>query len=217
MKSGPWCWGTFVTFAVLDSGVSKLDHATLAMRPAAGVARVAAATAVQADPSLSGASLYQLDSEWTTDQGARVRLKSLAGSSEVLAMVFTRCPSVCPTLVHDLKMLDASLPKRDRAATKYVLVTIDPAHDTPQELHAYRSRMGLDPERWTLLRGDDADTQELAAVLGFAYGKSASGSIAHSSLVTVLDKGGVIVHQQTGIGADPARTIAAIQGSLASR
>ncbi len=129
-------------------------------------------------------------------------------------MVFTRCPTLCPTLVHDLKAMDASMRGGTRAGTRYVLVTIDPEHDTPEVLREFRTRMGLDPRRWTLLRGDDSATRELAAVLGFAYGRGNGQNYTHSNLVTVLDRGGVIVHQQTGVGSDPTRALTAIEHSL---
>ena len=213
MRSGPCCWGLFVTFSVLAVGASNLDRSATS-RQFSGSGR-GAAVATASSQALSGASLYQLESVWTTDRGEQVRLKDLDGTTEVLAMVFTRCTSQCPTLVHDLKSLDASMHGGARTGTHFVLVTIDPQHDTPQALREFRDRMGLDPERWTLLRGTESDTRELAAVLGFAYGKGDGRNYTHSSLVTVLDRGGLIVHQQTGVGSDPMRTVAAIEDAQA--
>ena len=213
MRSGPCCWGMFLTLSVLAVGASNLDRsATVRQFLGSGRAAAVATTSAQA---LSGASLYQLESVWTTDRGEQVRLKDLDGTTEVLAMVFTRCTSLCPTLVHDLKAMDASMRRSARTGTHFVLVTIDPEHDTPEALREFRDRMGLDAERWTLLRGTESDTRELAAVLGFAYGKGDGRNYTHSSLVTVLDRGGLIVHQQTSVGSDPMRAVAAIENSQA--
>jgi protein SCO1/2 len=194
-----------ITLVVMATGASRLDRSMLT-RPAPG-------NAAATEASLSGSSLYQLDSEWTNDRGERVRLKDLGGSTQIMAMVFTRCPSLCPTLVHDLKAMQASMDAGTRSGTRFVLVTIDPEHDTPAALREFRAHMGLDAAHWTLLRGSDAATRELAAVLGFAYGKGDGRNYTHSSLVTVLDKGGVIVHQQTGLGSDPTRALMAIENS----
>ena len=213
MRSGPCCWGMFVTLSVLAVGASNLDRSATS-RQYSGTdhgARVATTSA----RALSGASLYQLESVWTTDRGEQVRLRDLDGTTEVLAMVFTRCTSLCPTLVRDLKSLDASIHGGARTGTRFVLVTIDPQHDTPQALREFRDRMGLDADRWTLLRGTESDTRELAAVLGFAYGRGDGRNYTHSNLVTVLDRGGLIVHQQAGVGADPMRAVAAIENSQA--
>jgi len=169
--------------------------------------RQASATA---SPSVGGESLYQLSSVWTTDAGKQVHLDDLRGGPRVLAMMFTHCPSLCPTLVRDLKALDAAMPAADRATTEYVLVTIDPEHDDPATLREFRSRMALDPKRWVLLRGNASDTQQLAAVLGFNYGKGDGRNYTHSNLVTVLDGEGDIVHQQVGLGEDLGRAVAMI-------
>ena len=161
-------------------------------------------------PSVGGESLYQLSSVWTTDAGKQMKLDDLRGGPRVLAMMFTHCPSLCPTLVRDLKALDAAMPAADRATTRYVLVTIDPEHDNPAALREFRTRMALDPRRWVLLCGNASDTQQLAAVLGFNYGKGDGRNYTHSNLVTVLDGEGDIVHQQVGLGEDLARAVTSI-------
>src|SRR5262249_60769222 len=110
-------------------------------------------------------SLYQLASEWTTGGGRPLALEDRRGGTCVLAMLCTHCPSLCPTLVRDLKAMDAAMPADVRAKTEYVLITIDPEHDDAPALKAFRDRMRLDPKRWLLLRGNAGDTQQLAAVL----------------------------------------------------
>lgn len=210
MKLGPCCWGTVVSLVVMATGPSRLDHSMLTHPAPARPQRLPSGSQV-----LSGESLYQLESVWTSDRGQHLRLRELGGSTQVLAMVFTRCPTLCPTLVHDLKAMDAGMKAEARRGTHFVLVTIDPEHDTPKALREFRAHMGLDPNRWTLLCGKDSDTRELAAVLGFAYGKGDGRSYTHSNLVTVLDRGGVIVHQQAGINSDPMRALAAIENTQA--
>jgi protein SCO1 len=155
-------------------------------------------------------SIYMLDSRWTTDGGRPFRLAELAGHVQLLGMMFTSCPSVCPTFVRELLALDRALPAELRQRTRVVLVSIDPEHDTPEALRRYRSKMGLDSERFTLLRGEASDVRELAQVIGVAYAKTEGSDIAHTRLVTVLDAGGEVVHQQTGVSDDRERLIAGI-------
>jgi len=160
-------------------------------------------------------SIYALGSRWTNDEGRSVRLIDLAGSVRVLAMMFTSCPSVCPTFVRELVALDRGLPPGLRARTRYTLVSIDPERDTPAVLHRYRETMGLSGERWTLLRGDASDVRELAQVVGVAYAKTEGSDIAHTRLVTVLDASGEVVHQQAGVLEDRERLIAGIGRAIA--
>ena len=202
MNLRSFVWGLLLSLVVLSLVTSTFD------RRGDHVARPAIASA----PAVpSGESLYQLPSVWTTDAGSRLKLEQLKGGPRVLAMMFTHCPSLCPTLVRDLKALDAAMPAKTRATTEYVLVTIDPDHDDAAALHDFRARMGLDPKRFLLLRGNAHDTQELAAVLGFNYGKGDGRNYTHSNLVTVLDGQGEIVHQQIGLGEDLSRTVSTIQ------
>jgi len=199
-------WGLLASLVVLSLVTSSFDlHED----------HIAIEAVTAPAPALSGESLYQLPSVWTIDTGAPLKLAQLRGGPRVLAMMFTHCPSLCPTLVRDLKALDAAMPAKTRAHTEYVLVTIDPEHDDAVALQAFRERMALDPKRWLLLRGNAHDTQELAAVLGFNYGKGDGRNYTHSNLVTVLDGRGAIVHQQVGLGQDLSRAVATIEETRA--
>jgi protein SCO1/2 len=161
------------------------------------------------EPELDGRSIYLLDSAFVTDAGQTLRLRELRGHYQVLALIFTRCPKACPTLVKQLQALERRLPEQARAATRFALLTIDPEHDTPEALRAYRQRMGLGTS-FTLLRGDDSAVRELAASLGFGYGEGDGAGLLHSKLVTLLDPGGLIAHQQAGLDNDPERLLDAL-------
>jgi protein SCO1/2 len=165
---------------------------------------------IAGNPQLGERSLYALGSRWTTDEGRTLKLTELGGRVQLLAMMFTSCPTVCPTLVREILALDRSLPAKLRAHTHVVLVSIDPERDTPEALRRYREKMQLDRDRFTLLRGEAGDVRELAQVIGVAYAKTEGAEIAHTRLVTVLDPGGDVVHQQTGVSEDRDRLIAGI-------
>jgi len=157
-------------------------------------------------------SIYQLESRWTNDTGKTIQLVELRGRVQVAALFFASCQAACPLLVHDMKRIEQGLPVELRDRVGFTLVTIDPERDTVAALHAYRQRVQLDANRWTLLRGAGDDIQELAMLLGVKYKKEASGQFAHSNLITVLDAEGKIIHQQIGLGQSPDATLRVIQG-----
>lgn len=163
---------------------------------------------------LSARSIYQVDATWTDDAGRPVSLAALRGRPVVIAMFFASCSYACPILVNDMQRLRAALPAEARAETQFVLVSFDTARDTAAALHAYRERAGLDAG-WTLLRGDEADVQELAMVLGVKYQRDARGDFAHSNLITVLNASGEIVHQRSGLQGEVVEAARAV--SLATR
>ena len=66
----------------------------------------------QADATPSGASVYDLQSKWTTQDGANVALASFAGRPVVFAMGYTTCKDICPAIVADMMWIEKHLPPK---------------------------------------------------------------------------------------------------------
>lgn len=147
--------------------------------------------------AISGHSVYQLASDWTTDTGKPIKLAQLRGKPQIAAMIFTTCRGACPLLVQQMREISQSLPDSIRTNVGYLLVTFDPERDTPAVLHAYRAARQLPENQWMLVRGRPEDVQELALVLGVKYRKDANGQFSHSNIITLLNAEGEIVFQQT--------------------
>ena len=162
---------------------------------------------------LSDRSLYQLDSSWTNDAGAALKLTSLHGRPQVVTMFFASCQFTCPVLVKDMQRIEAALPQSVRTNVGFVLVTFDSERDTPEALAAYRKIHGL-PSNWTLLRGAPDDVLELGALLGIKYKKDLRGQFAHSNVITVLDAGGETVRQIVGVNRDASDAVQAVERVL---
>lgn len=161
---------------------------------------------VETTNSVSDRSLFQLDSSWTNDLGAVLKLGALGGRPLVVTMFFAKCEYACPVLVHDMKKVQAALPEEARDKVGFVLVSFDTERDTPAALAEYRKNHEL-PANWTLLRGAPDDVLELAALLGVKFKKDARGQFAHSNILTALNSGGEVVHQQIGLNQSPEETV----------
>ena len=155
---------------------------------------------------VSDQSLFQIDSTWTNDRGVDLKLGALGGRPLVVTMFFAKCDYACPVLVHDMKKVQAGLPDELRSKAGFVLVTFDSERDTPAALAEYRKNHEL-PENWSLLRGSPDDVLELAALLGVKFKKDARGQFAHSNILTVLNSGGEVTHQQIGLNQSPDETV----------
>lgn len=176
--------------------------------------RVATSRTTSADVPLPaglvpGESLDAFDSKFTDQSGRAVTLARYHGRPMILAMVYTRCTSACPLLLRSLHDFETKLPTSQRERTWFVLVSLDPSHDTPDTLHAFASARGLDESRWRLLTGSREATADLAAILGVKVRDDGNGALAHSSNVYLLDGAGVIRHALIGLGADPSELLAA--------
>jgi len=167
-------------------------------------------TNASAPGPFSDASLYQIDSTWTSATGKKLRMSEFKGQVQIVTMFFARCEFACPILIHDMKRIEAALPATLRTNVGFLLVSFDSERDTPEALRAYGQRVELDPERWTLLRGSQDDVLELAALLGIKFKKDSRGQFAHSNVITILNSTGEIVFQQIGLNQDIQPTLKAI-------
>jgi protein SCO1 len=172
------------------------------------------------EPAFPGAfvpvagSIYGLQATWTSDLGTPWQLAQLAGKYLIVALIFTRCPGICPTLVKQLLGLARRMSENVRAHTHFALFSVDPQHDTPAVLHAYRQRMGLDAGQWTLGTAAIDAVRELGATLGFAFSEERDGLPTHSKLVTLLDRAGRPMLQRADIGVDPELLTRTIEAAL---
>ena len=158
-------------------------------------------------------SLYLLESTWTSDVGRQIKLGTLRGRPQIVALFFTHCEYACPILVNELKTIESQLPPEVLGKVDFLLVSLDSKRDTPAELAAFREKRQLTRERWTLLRGRADDVRELAALLGVNYAEDSRGQFAHTNLITLLNAEGEIAFQHVGLKQDPSPLIAAIQNA----
>jgi protein SCO1 len=197
-------------FALLTAGLAADAIKPLSSKPDCCAKELPAAL------RLSDGSFYQLESPWTNDSGAALKLRALSGRPQVVSMFFASCQFTCPILVNDIKRIEAALPENVRTNVGFVLVTFDSERDTPEALAAYRKAHGL-PSNWILLRGAPDDVLELAALLGVKYKKDFRGQFAHSNVITVLDSGGETVRQIAGLNRDATEATNAIAQAFAAK
>jgi cytochrome oxidase Cu insertion factor (SCO1/SenC/PrrC family) len=97
----------------------------------------------------------------TNQNGHRVTLADLHGQVWVADIIFTLCPGPCPRMTRQMAEIQAALaPGGD---TKFVTITTDPVHDTPDVLKRYPERLGLKTsDRWVFLTGEKKEIAKLA-------------------------------------------------------
>ena len=161
----------------------------------------------EAPGTFTDKSIYQVESNWTTDAWKQIKLRELGGRPQVVVMFFASCQFACPIIILDMKRIEAALPADLRSRVGFTLVSFDTKRDTPAALAEYRQAHHLPAESWTLLHGQPDDVLELAALLGVKFKQDSSGRFAHSNVITVLNAQGEIVHQQIGLNQDSRETV----------
>lgn len=121
-------------------------------------------------------------------------------------MFFGNCQSTCPMVLNRLKSLESQLPKDWGNKAGFVMVTMDPRRDDSGSLAEYRRHASLSADRWTLLRGNEEDTRELAMILGVAFSPSAkNGGMEHNVSMVLLDRKGSIIRKDENLDDEPGQ------------
>jgi protein SCO1/2 len=101
------------------------------------------------------------------DQNGAVQpVDQLQGAWTVLFFGYTFCPDICPTTLAELRQLKGMLPEENRDNLRVVLVSVDPARDTPQQLKEY---LGFFDAEFRGLTGELADIQKLSNSVGIPF------------------------------------------------
>jgi protein SCO1/2 len=126
----------------------------------------------------------------------------------VIYFGFTHCPDVCPTTMYTLAQ---ALAQEDSYDVQAILVSVDPARDTPEVMRAYAATEGF-PQGLAALTG----SQEQVDAAKNAFHVYASRSVIpgappdvynvdHSSLLYVLDgRWRTVAAMATMTRADPS-------------
>jgi protein SCO1/2 len=156
----------------------------------------------------TGPSLYELPLTLTSAAGVREQLDLDRGHPTLISMFYGSCAAACPLLIDTLDRTLRQLPEHSRDQARVLLVSFDPARDTPARLRELARVHGLD-RRWTLAAANADDALTLAAVLGIRYRATPDGQFFHTSVIVALDGDGRTTARMDGIG-DPSGLVAAL-------
>jgi protein SCO1 len=149
---------------------------------------------VEALPRYSLMPVFEL----TDQDGGAFGLNDLRGKVWVVDTIFTRCPSICPTLTSGLRDVQSALKVDERIVddVRLVSISIDGGHDSPGVLKTFADAYGADPGMWTFLTGERSEVWPLVQdglKLPVEPGKPGDEmDILHSGKLVLIDRAGVI-------------------------
>lgn len=157
--------------------------------------------------TISDLSIYNLPSQWTTQDNKNIEMKDLKGKVLVMVMIYTSCKSACPRLVADMRNIEERIPENLKEKVQLVLVSIDPTVDTPKRLKEFSIENKMDGKQWLFLRSTEENTREFAAVLAVNYKKISPMDFSHSNIISVFNADGELAFQQEGLGVSYDETV----------
>ena len=167
---------------------------------------VVAPIAMAASPAkapLPSDSIYQLPLELTDQNGATRDWRTLRGKPRLVSMFYTSCAYICPLIVDSGKAVEHALTPAQRAHLGIVLISMDPARDTPAALGKVVDERKLDTARWTLAAPPKNDVRSVAGVLGVRYRALSDGEFNHTSALVLVDADGRILARTEQVGSRP--------------
>ena len=166
---------------------------------------------------LPGDSVYHLQASTQAADGQPVAWSSLRGQPRVVSMFYTNCHLMCPLIIENAKSLQKQLTSAERKRLGVVMVSLDPARDTPSAMQDVAQRHRV-PDGWQFLTPADNDVRAIASVLDVRYRVREDGSINHTSVLVLLDAEGRVRARSEvqGVAADP-EMVAAIGAVLDGR
>jgi len=170
-----------------------------------GVSGVVTAQAIPGAHTALDSSLAAVPGTLVDQSGHAWTLGELAGRPSVVSAIYTRCPTVFPTLFTHLKQLEEHAKPGD--SLRFVLVSLDPAADTPARWQAYARLHALDAH-WTLVTPSPGMLPSLLRVLGVGRTPD-GGEITHTALICMTDRQGFVRERRAGLDADPGTLLAA--------
>lgn len=166
---------------------------------------------------LSGADAVGGPIDLVDGRGTRVTQADFAGAPAVVYFGFTHCPDTCPTTLYTLAEALAAPGGYD---VQPVLISIDPARDTPAVMEAYVKTegfpSGLEGLTGTPLQVDAAKRafSVYSAATPIDGAQGTSYNIDHSSLLYVLDEQWRVRSIVRTNGASPAQFAQCIAAGL---
>lgn len=129
----------------------------------------------------------------------------------LLAMIYTHCPDICPMTTHNMHLVDQRLPEELRQKINYIVITFDPNRDTPNVLKRFAEIRDLSFKNWTLLSGDEKNTNEVMLKFGIkaipsdsTYDENGelSYNVIHTDRISLIDQEGKLRANYKGSTAD---------------
>jgi protein SCO1/2 len=125
------------------------------------------------------------------------------GHVQLVSMFYSSCQYICPLIVDSGKAIERQLSDAERARLRVLLISMDPARDTPAALKKVATQRKVDTTRWSLVRPRAQDVRSVAGLLGIRYRQLQDGEFNHTSALVLLDANGRIIARTERMGSRP--------------
>lgn len=101
------------------------------------------------------------DFSYLNQDSVMIHSKDLKNKIWIADFMFTKCPTICPTMTTNMKYL-SELTKDLQDKVQFLSFSIDPKRDKPSIFRKYIQERQLDTKNWYFFTGDEEETADLA-------------------------------------------------------
>jgi protein SCO1/2 len=129
--------------------------------------------------------------------GDTVSWKDMEGKVVIADFFFTHCPTICPTLTHNMKELQDGITSGEKFNSgeadfiQFLSFSIDPERDSVPQLKKWADRFQVNPQNWWLLTGDRQEIYDLSIKdmkLLAQDGGPVDSNFLHTDYFVLIDK-----------------------------
>ncbi len=123
--------------------------------------------------------------------------KEIGEKIVVADFFFTRCPTICPKLTKNMKLLQDHIKSSARVGDRFpnfvhfLSFSVDPERDDVYALKRWADRFQINPENWWLLTGNKKSIYDLSIEhfkLGLVDGQGIDTSFFHTDYMVLIDR-----------------------------
>jgi|TARA_B110000263_G_scaffold154910_1_gene134452 protein SCO1/2 len=130
------------------------------------------------------------DFKLVNQNNEEITRKKLEGNIYVSNFFFTSCPSICPKMTNNIKIIEEEFKYQD--GIKILSHSVTPWIDTPKILKKYEKNYNIDGSIWNLVTGEKKIIYDLARFSYFAEENfgivNNENDFIHTELVFLIDK-----------------------------
>ena len=135
-----------------------------------------------------GAHLQVPGFNFTNQDSNSVNDDFIKGKVWIVHFFFTSCPSICPKMISNLKLVQKTY--MGDKQLRLLSLTVDPKFDTPERLKLYAQRKGINTYNWAFATGSKTALYRFARkalYIDATDGDGGPGDFIHSDKLVLID------------------------------
>ncbi|MDW7996106.1 MAG: SCO family protein [Bacteroidota bacterium] len=154
---------------------------------------------------------------WTQEGKGVDFPQDFRGKVLLVAFFYVQCPDICPMIAERMKQIWEALP--ETTGVQAVMISFDPARDTPERLRDFAEAHQLPRPGFVLASGRPEVVEALVQLFGVVVQKTPTEFtdvtptylFAHSDVLFLLDKAGRLRKRYSGTEAPIAEVVRDVQ------